>query len=63
MKCLLTVAQSSPLSTASGEVCGAVRPPFPQRIAESEREFQILRNRHQSARWTKRRYRPSSKGW
>jgi hypothetical protein len=30
------------------EVCGAVRPSFPQRIAESEREFQLLRDRHHS---------------
>ena len=47
MKCVNCGAELAPEHRFC-EVCGTVRPPFPQRIAESEREFEILRNRHQS---------------
>jgi hypothetical protein len=47
MKCANCGAELAPEHRFC-EVCGAVRPPFVQRIAESEREFEILRNQHQS---------------
>ncbi len=47
MKCANCGAELAPEHRFC-EVCGAVRPPFVQRIAESEREFEILRKQHQS---------------
>jgi len=47
MKCANCSAELAPEHRFC-EVCGAVRPPFAQRIAESEREFRILSAQHQS---------------
>jgi hypothetical protein len=47
MKCANCGAELAPEHRFC-EVCGAVRPLFAQRIAESEREFQILRSQRQS---------------